>query len=74
MYSIVMAGAGISQGRVVGTSDRIAAYSETTPHSPGDVAATIFSSLGIDPASHYTDVVGRPIPIATGKPIGELYG
>ena len=34
----------------------------------------MFSSLGLDPSSHYTDAGGRPFPLATGKPIGELYG
>ena len=74
VYSIVMAGAGVAQGRILGSSDRIAAYPETTPTTPGDVAATIFSSLGLDPASHFTDAAGRPIPIATGRPIKGLFG
>ena len=74
VYSIAMAGAGVARGQVVGSSDRIGGFPETTPFSPGDVAATIFSSLGIDPAKHFTDATGRPIPIATGKPIRELYG
>lgn len=73
VYSIVFAGAGVGRGHIIGSSDRIGAYPETTPFSPGDVAATIFSSLGINPANHFTDVTGRPIPIATGRPIEELY-
>ena len=73
VYSIVMAGAGVGKGQIVGASDRIGAYPETTQHSPGDVAATMFAALGIDPARHFSDTVGRPIPIATGKPISELY-
>ena len=74
VYSIAMAGAGVARGHVVGASDRIGAYPETTPISPGDVAATIFSSLGIDPTKHFTDPTGRPVPIAPGRPIKELYG
>ncbi|MEK6263112.1 MAG: DUF1501 domain-containing protein, partial [Planctomycetota bacterium] len=74
VYSIVMAGAGVKRGHIVGASDRIAAYPETTPLTPGDIAATMFSSLGLDPSSHFTDAGGRPFPLATGKPIGELYG
>jgi hypothetical protein len=73
VYSIVMAGAGVKRGHVVGASDQIAAYPQSMPISPGDVAATIFSSLGID-AGHYVDHSGRPWPIATGKPISEVYG
>ena len=74
VYSIVMAGAGVKRGHIVGASDRIAAYPETSPITPGDIAATMFSSLGIDPLGHFTDASGRPFPIATGKPIGDLYG
>ena len=74
VYSIVMAGAGVRQGHVVGSSDRIAAYPETTPITPGDVAATMFSALGIDPTGHYTDATARPWPLATGQPVEELYG
>ena len=72
-YSIVVAGAGVGRGQVIGSSDRIGAYPETTPFSPGDLSATIFNALGIDPTSHYHDNVNRPIPIATGRPIEELY-
>ncbi len=73
VYSIMLAGAGVGRGRVVGASDRIAAYPETNPITPGDIAATMFSSLGLDPASHFTDAAGRPFPLATGQVIAELF-
>ena len=74
VYSIVLAGAGVARGHVVGASDRIAAYPQTQPFSPGDLAATLFAALGIAPAGHYEDALGRPYPLATGKPIREVYG
>ncbi|MGE5191105.1 MAG: DUF1501 domain-containing protein [Deltaproteobacteria bacterium] len=74
VYSLVMAGGGITPGCVYGSSDRIAAQPHTNRVEPGDVAATMFSALGVDPASHYDDAFGRPYPIATGKPIEGLYG
>jgi hypothetical protein len=73
VYSIVMAGAGIERGRVYGASDRIGARPYESPVTPGDIAATMFSALGIDPASHYVDSSGRPFAIATGKPLAGLY-
>lgn len=73
VYSIVMAGAGVRRGHIIGASDRIASYPETTPLTPGDVAATIFSALGVDHAGHYLDATSRPWPLATGQPIEELY-
>lgn len=73
VYSIALAGAGVGRGHVIGSSDRIGAYPETTPIAPADVAATIFSALGIDSRKHFTDITGRPIAIASGRPIEELY-
>lgn len=74
VYSIVLAGAGVMRGGVVGASDRIGAYPSLLPVNPADVAATMFAALGIDPASHYTDLAGRPYTISPGKPIAALYG
>ncbi len=73
VYSIVMAGAGITRGAVYGSSDRMAAQPQSNRVTPGDIAATMFSSLGIDPAGHYQDALGRPYQIATGKTIEGLY-
>jgi uncharacterized protein (DUF1501 family) len=74
VYSIVMAGAGVGRGGVVGASDRIGAYPAGIAYGPGDVAATLFAALGIDPSSHYTDAAGRPYVVSTGKPIAAAYG
>ena len=73
MYSIALAGAGVQRGAVVGASDRLGGEAITERYGPWDVAATIFHALGIDPAGHYTDPLGRPFPIATGRPIEALY-
>jgi hypothetical protein len=74
VYSIVMAGAGITPGAVFGSSDRLAAQPQSNRVTPGDIVATMFSALGIDPAGHYQDALGRPYQIATGKSIEGLYG
>jgi hypothetical protein len=72
-YSIVVAGADVTRGGIVGASDRHGAHVQGTPLGPGDVAATMFHALGIDPSGHYTDPTSRPFPVATGKPITDLY-
>ncbi len=74
VYSIVLAGAGIGRGGVVGSSDRIGAFPSSAPCGPPDVAATLFAALGIDPATHYTDLTDQPHPVSTGKPIAAVYG
>lgn len=73
VYSIALAGAGIRPGTIVGASDRSAAYPQTRPIAPWDLAATLFHSLGIDPAAHFQDSEGRPYVISPGQPIRELY-
>ena len=72
-YSTVMAGAGIRGGYVHGSSDRSAAYPALQPVSPADVAAAIYHLLGIPPRSEVTDQQGRPIQIAPGEPVYELF-
>jgi hypothetical protein len=72
-YSMVAAGAGVRPGAVVGATDRTGASVTGRPYGPGDVAATMFAALGVDPARHYVDPGGRPFPVADGKPIAELY-
>ena len=73
-YSLLMAGAGVARGKVLGASDRLGAYPASPSYSPGDVAATVFHALGIDPAGHYRDALDRPYRIAEGKPIAGVYG
>ena len=68
-YTVLLAGGGIIPGAIYGSSDRIGAYPATDPVSPDDIAATMFWALGIDPATEVTDTLGRPLPIAAGKPI-----
>ncbi|MFN9720332.1 MAG: DUF1501 domain-containing protein [Planctomycetota bacterium] len=73
VYSIVMAGAGINRGCVVGASDRRGAYPHSESFGPWDVSATIFHALGIDPSQHYFDPFHRPIRISDGRVMTSLY-
>jgi len=73
VYSIVAAGAGVSRGAVLGASDRLGGEPITDRYGPWDVAATMYSALGIDPRGHYTDTFGRPYLITSGRPIDGLY-
>jgi hypothetical protein len=73
-YSLVFAGAGVQRGFVYSDSDRHGEYPRSRPHSPGDLAATIFWALGINPAAEVHDQVGRPFRLADGEPITGLFG
>lgn len=74
VYSVLLAGAGVSRGGLVGASDRQAAYPRTRPIPPWDLNATMFHALGIDPAGHFRDSEDRPYLLCQGQPIAEAYG
>lgn len=70
--SVVMAGGGIVGGQVYGKSDKIAAYPAENPVSPGDIGATLYHLMGVDPKSEIVDQTGRPHPLVRGEPISAL--
>jgi hypothetical protein len=72
-YSVVLAGGGVKGGYVHGASDKFGAYPDRDGVTPADLAATIFWRFGLDPASEIHDELGRPYPIAEGKPIRDLF-
>jgi hypothetical protein len=63
-YSILLAGAGIPRGKIVGSTDKLGGEVRDTPISPKDILATAFHLLGIDPHTPIADALGRPVPIA----------
>lgn len=65
-YSVLFSGAGIRGGTVWGSSDSQAAYPDQDPVGPGDICATIYHCLGIDPEMPISDPAGRPVPVAHG--------
>ena len=73
LVPVLLAGAGIRGGQVYGASDRLAAYPTDKPVFPADLAATIFSSLGVDPHTEIRDRVGRPHVVSTGQPLAQLF-
>jgi uncharacterized protein (DUF1501 family) len=65
-YGSLLAGAGIRGGTVYGASDAQAAWVADNPVRPADLLATVYRSLGIDPATRVPDHTGRPVEIAQG--------
>lgn len=65
-------GGGTRRGVVVGTTDKHAAYPTERPVSAGDMVATVYQLLGIDPQLTVNDLGGRPVHIAHGgSPVYE---
>jgi hypothetical protein len=72
-FSVVLAGGGVRGGTIHGASDHIGAFPALDPVTPGDLAATIFWRLGLDPATPVRDLTGRPYPAADGEPLTRLF-
>jgi hypothetical protein len=71
--TILLAGAGVAAGHVVGRTDSRAAEVTDTPVSPADVVATILSALGADPAGEVRDRHGKSFAACEGSPIDRVY-
>jgi hypothetical protein len=72
-FSALFAGAGVRPGQVIGKSDKNGGYPTTTPYSPDDIGATVYSVLGIDPHAEVTDRLGRPVQLNRGHVIRPLF-
>ncbi len=73
--SIFFAGGGTQGGQVIGKTDDYGGYSVGESYSPGDVAATIYDSLGMDWSTMLHDPQSRPIPLLPeGAPIPGILG
>ncbi len=73
VFSTVFAGAGVQGGQTIGSSDKLGAYPASRPFTPADLAATVYKSLGVDPATEITDRLGRPTRLCSGEEISALY-
>jgi hypothetical protein len=73
VFSVILAGAGIRGGQVIGSSDSIGALPGEAPITPKDLAATLYYLLGIDPFQEYHSRDGRPFRVLdTGQVIPQL--
>jgi uncharacterized protein (DUF1501 family) len=72
-FSGLFAGAGVRPGQVIGRSDKNAAYPATTPYSPDDLGATVYTVLGVDPHAEVRDRLGRPVQLNRGRVIAPLF-
>lgn len=68
-----LGGGGIKTGEVIGRSNEYAEQPATDPIQVEDIAATLYTLLGIPCDKHYTTPDGRPLAInANGRVLSEL--
>jgi uncharacterized protein (DUF1501 family) len=72
--SVLMAGAGVRGGQVIGKTNDRAEEPVERPLRPEDLAASFYHALGIDPRTEYHTTTGRPILVVRGgRVIEELF-
>lgn len=73
VYSVMLAGAGIRRGTVVGASDAQGAFVKDRPVSPEDILATMYHLHGVDLETTIPDRLKRPVRLVdTGTIVDEL--
>jgi len=71
----LLAGGGMTTGQVIGSTDRIAGEAASRPVAFGELFATLYHNLGIDPDRvTLPDLTGRPqyLVEASARPLPEL--
>ncbi|MHB8736666.1 MAG: DUF1501 domain-containing protein, partial [Terriglobales bacterium] len=72
VQTVFFAGGGVRGGRVVGSSDKNGGHPASEPHTPENMAATIYHSLGIPATAMWHDTLDRPHHVYFGEPIAAL--
>ncbi len=74
-WSVVVGGGAIRGGQAFGATDQDGMAVARDRVNIGDVFATIYRGLGIDPSTQVRDPIGRPFNIAgqNGRPINALF-
>lgn len=74
-FSIILAGGGLRTGQAVGETDELGTKILSQPVSIPDLHATIYATLGINPAEELYAPGDRPVPITDqGHAIAQLFG
>ncbi|HEY2787104.1 MAG TPA: DUF1501 domain-containing protein [Fimbriiglobus sp.] len=69
----ILAGGAVKGGRVVGSTNRLGEHAKDRPVTFGDMFATLYHSLGLNPeTTTVADPGGRPQHLTDGKVISEL--
>ena len=72
-YTVMLLGGGIKAGCVFGASDRIGSVPVESPVSPGDILATMYRLLGVDPKFQLYDALNRPLALVPqGRIVHEI--
>ncbi|MEM7391493.1 MAG: DUF1501 domain-containing protein [Verrucomicrobiota bacterium] len=72
--SVLMAGAGVPRGQVVGATDPKGYYAIENVYAPEDFAASLYTKLGVDHRQILHTPAGRPVQLVNkGRLIKEMF-
>jgi uncharacterized protein (DUF1501 family) len=73
-WSVVLGGGALKGGQVIGATTKDGMDVLDSPYSVGDLFATLYKGIGIDPNLQIRDTIGRPHGISgeNGAPIPSL--
>jgi hypothetical protein len=72
-WHALLSGGGVRGGRVVGATTANGGEPRERAVGPADLLATIYHAVGIDPHESMSDRQNRPLRLADGEPIRELF-
>jgi hypothetical protein len=64
--SVLMAGAGVPRGSVLGATDPKGYYAAEQVYKPEDFAASLYAKMGVDPNQVLHTNTGRPVQLVSG--------
>jgi hypothetical protein len=71
--SALLAGGGMKLGQAIGSTDRLGGTANQRPVHVGEIVATLYHNLGLDPSRHFLmDPTGRPQHLIDRAPMREL--
>ncbi len=73
-YTAVMAGAGTKRGFVYGKSDATASAPLENPVHPIELIASVYHSVGINPATIVYNHLNQPRELVKAEPVTKLFG
>jgi hypothetical protein len=75
VWTVLIGGGPIKGGQVIGESDELGYAPKSRPVTPGDIAATIYRGLGLDPHEELPGPQNRPLPLVefSASAIKELF-
>ncbi len=71
-WSVALGGGAIKGGQVYGSTTKDGMDIQDNKATLGDLFATVYKGMGLDPGAQVRDNLGRPLAIAEGKPLKGL--